>query len=184
MNNNTEMQFKAAGPMTLQDPTEDDLEILRNVVSMHSKIKYLAFYYKSSSDLGMLHVIAESHVALSPEFWCDYVHERLQDVKKLTSHHMQKLLVTVESKSDFEQYGTPSWKEQAIPKIVNESLQQEETSPYQIAKKYFLMTLGITQKSPQKPESARKTVSFKLGPEKARPKQKVGPVKAIPSQQA
>jgi hypothetical protein len=176
------MQFKAAGPMTLQDPTEDDLEILRNVVSMHSKIKYLAFY-KSTSDLGKLHVIAESHVTLSPEFWCDCVHERLQDVKMI--RNMQRLVQTVESKSDFEQYGTPSWKQQAIPKIVNESaLQQEETSPYQIAKKYFLMTLGIAEKSPQKPESARKTVSFKLGHEKAGPSQRVRPVKAIPSQQA
>ena len=156
------MHFRVAGPMSLSDPTEDDFEILRNVVTAHSKIKYLAFYYKSSSDLGKLHVIAESHVPLSPEFWCDCVHERLQDVKMLTTKSMQKLLETVESNLDFEQYGTPSWREQAVPKIVSEpSLQQEETSPYKVAMKYFLMTLGITQESPQKPDCVRKTVSFK-----------------------
>lgn len=144
------MQFSTAGPMIIADHTDEDLEILRNVVTAQSKIKYLAFY-KCTGSSRILLVLAQAQSRLTPRGWLECVHARLENIKP--TRNMHRLVRCVQHNLDFEQFGTPKWQVRALPKIVVKTSPQDDTSPYQIARKYFLMTLGIAPK----PDYARKS---------------------------
>ena len=119
-------QFRSAGPMTLLDPTEEDISSLRQVVLRPgNKIQYLAFYYPKAEDRGTLHVLAYSG-SQKPTIngWRERVHPRLDGITH--AKNLRSLIIAASYAHGFEQFGSFRGCFKQVVKPVQLPTKQEE----------------------------------------------------------
>lgn len=74
-------RFRSAGPMTLNNYTDDEIEHLRNVDTMNGKIKYLTFIKEiGESGTPHLQIYAQANEKLSMKAWHEQLGHRIANI--------------------------------------------------------------------------------------------------------
>ena len=143
-------QFRSAGPMLLESPTDEDLQRLRQaVLGPLPRIQYIALYQDSESNYR---VLAYAKNKLSPACWRTYVHPRLQAITPLED--VSNSIQLAKSSPKFEEHGSYRARNNKSVQAPKQDHQQE-VSPYLLAKNYLLRTLGLATTTKNEPKAAK-----------------------------
>ncbi len=145
--------------MLLSNCTEAELAVLRQVVELHPKIKYLAFHHHHDNNNSQKRrdvlVLAQAHEKLSLAKWRESIHPRLQGVTPVLC--MRSALESARQQDGFEEFGRYS-KPKPSPGAARAS-QTDRHAPANMleimlkARNSFLQTLAVFFQPPGQPLS-------------------------------
>jgi hypothetical protein len=128
-------RFRSAGPMTLNNPTEEEIEHLRKVTSLPmSKIKYICFCHENKTREGHtyhLQIYAQAHEKLSVKAWHDQLGQRISCIQR-TDHteNAHQYCKGFEKKEDsfFKKVGSEEYEEFGVAPQQGERTDIQETA--------------------------------------------------------
>lgn len=114
-------QFRKAGPMLLSNPTNEDLEQLREI---RGNIQYLAFY--RVDDCFDYHVFAHSSAKLTPLLWREALRVDVSNV--VPCENIKEALADLRSKESFEEFGTLNCRARKVEIMVDAPVKKKTRS--------------------------------------------------------
>ena len=128
-------RFRSSGPMTLNNPTEEEIETLRKVTCLPmSKIKYICFCHENQNREGHtyhLQIYAQAHEKLSVKAWHDQLGPRISCIQRTeNTANANQYCMGFEKKGDsfVKKLGSEKYEEFGVAPQQGERTDIEETA--------------------------------------------------------